>query len=50
MKIICIDNRQYPLSLELNKEYEARETEDSYVIVDENSEDCEYPKKIFYKL
>jgi hypothetical protein len=45
--IICINNDQYPLSLELNKEYYANETKNSYIIIDENYEDVEYPKEIF---
>lgn len=47
MLVICINNEYYPLSLELNKEYSVRETEKSYIIVDGNLEECEYPKEIF---
>ena len=47
MKIICINNDNYPLSLELNKEYEAKEIGNFYVLIDCNLENCYYPKEIF---
>lgn len=47
MRVICIDNKNYPLSLEINKEYEVLEKNDNFIIVDENLEDCEYPKSMF---
>lgn len=47
MRVICINNKHYPLSLEINKEYEVIEKNNHYLIVDHNLEDCEYPKDIF---
>lgn len=47
MKVICINNNYYPLSLELNKEYEVVENGDYFIITDDNLEDCEYPKELF---
>jgi hypothetical protein len=47
MKVICINNNYYPTSLELNKEYEAKEHESFYLILDENLEECYYPKELF---
>lgn len=47
IKIICINNDYYPLSLKLNKEYEAKEHEFYYIILDETLEEYYYPKEIF---
>lgn len=47
MRVICVDNKNYPLSLELNKEYEVLEKGDFFILIDKNLEDCEYPKKLF---
>jgi hypothetical protein len=48
MKVTCINNKYYPLSLSLNKIYNVeRETSVNYIIIDENYEECEYPKEIF---
>ena len=50
MKVICINNNDYPLSLELNKEYEVLEKDNLYVLLDHNLEDCEYTKELFRKV
>lgn len=47
VNIICINNFDYPISLEINKKYEALDIGFFYLIVDENYEDNEYPKDIF---
>lgn len=47
MRVICIDNKDYPLSLNINKEYEVLEDGNYYLIVDDNSEDWKYPKYLF---
>lgn len=47
MKVVCINNDNYPLSLELRKEYEVLETNNFYIIIDKNLEDCKYPKNCF---
>lgn len=47
IKVICINNDLYPLSLELNKEYDVKDMGDHYIIVDNNHEDCNFPKEIF---
>jgi hypothetical protein len=48
MKVICINNSYYPVSLSLNKIYNVeRETKVGYIIIDENHESWEYPKEIF---
>lgn len=47
IKIICINNDYYPVSLKLNKEYEAKEHELYYIILDETLEEYYYPKEIF---
>lgn len=47
VKVICINNDYYPLSLLLNKEYEAKEEDFFYIIIDENLEEYYYPKEIF---
>jgi hypothetical protein len=50
MIIICINNFGYPLSLELNKQYYfVSEKENHYIILDENLEECEFPKDLFVK-
>lgn len=48
MIVKCINNDNYPLSLEKNKDYKVT-SEDRYfyTIQDENLEDCKYPKEIF---
>jgi hypothetical protein len=48
--VICIDNKNYPISLELNKEYQAKESENFYIIIDSNLEDNYFPKNIFEKV
>jgi len=48
--VICIDNKNYPTSLELNKEYQAKESENFYIITDSNLEDNHFPKNIFEKV
>jgi hypothetical protein len=50
MKVICINNINYPLSLEINKEYEVIEKNNYFIVVDSNLEDCEYPKELFRPL
>jgi hypothetical protein len=50
MKVICINNDYYPASLELNKEYEAKEHDCFYLILDENLEEYYYPKELFNKI
>jgi hypothetical protein len=45
--IICVDNTNYPVSLELNKKYEATQNGNYYCIIDENFEDYKYPIEIF---
>lgn len=48
MKVTCISNKYYPLSLSLNKVYDVKkETNVGYAIVDENYEEWEYPKEMF---
>jgi len=47
VKIICINNDYYPVSLQLNKEYEAKEDYFYYIILDESLEEYYYPKEIF---
>lgn len=47
MIVICIDNSYYPVSLELNKEYLAKEDNDCYIILDESLEEYCYPKELF---
>lgn len=48
MKVICINNTYYPVSLKVGKIYNIeRENEVSYIIVDENQEEVSYPKKLF---
>lgn len=48
MIVICKDNNYYPVSLEINKEYEViREENECYVIIDSNEEEYYYPKSIF---
>jgi hypothetical protein len=49
IKVICINNEYYPLSLQLNKEYEAKEEDNCYIILDETLEEYYYPKEIFIK-
>jgi hypothetical protein len=48
--IICIDNSNYPISLEINKTYEALESDFFYIIIDENYDHYEFPKEIFVKV
>ena len=50
IRIICIDNTNYPVSLEVNKEYEGVDCGISYMIVDENYESYEYPKELFVRI
>jgi len=46
--VIYKDNRYYPVSLEINKEFESiREENEFYVIIDSNKEEYYYPKSIF---
>jgi|694.fasta_scaffold45954_3 hypothetical protein len=48
MKVICISNLYYPLSLSLNKEYQVfREKEFFYSILDDNLEEYFFPKNLF---
>jgi hypothetical protein len=47
IKVVCINNMHYPLSLKLDKEYEAKDNGDFYIIIDENLEFCQFPKEIF---
>jgi hypothetical protein len=48
MKVICIDNRYYPLSLEIGKEYKViKEENEFYFIEDFNGEEYFYPKNLF---
>lgn len=47
MKVICINNDYYPLSLEIDKEYDAIEKGNRFIITDDNLEDCEYPRELF---
>lgn len=47
LKVICIDNKYYPASLILGKEYEAEEKDGFYSIEDEEYEDYLYPKELF---
>jgi len=48
MRVKCINNKNYPLALEIDKEYEVVEKDNYFfIIVDENLEECEYPKSIF---
>jgi hypothetical protein len=47
IKIICVNNDFYPLSLHLNKEYEAKEEGFFYIILDETLEEYYYPKELF---
>ena len=48
MQVICKDNSYYPLSLCLNCKYKViKETDISYIIIDENKEEHNYPKEIF---
>lgn len=47
LKIKCISNLNYPLSLKLHEIYEAIEIKDFYLILDENLEYCEFPKELF---
>lgn len=47
MRVICINNIDYPLSLEVNKEYDVLEEGNYYYIVDDNLEDWKYPKYLF---
>jgi hypothetical protein len=50
--VICIDNKDYPASLELCKVYrtlknEAPERTDFIRVIDESGEDYYYPRKFF---
>jgi hypothetical protein len=48
MRVICINNKNYPISLSLNKEYEVVRTEEFfYVILDETLEEYLYPIELF---
>jgi len=48
MKVICVNNKYYPVSLFLGRIYSVeRETKVGYIILDENQEECEYPKELF---
>jgi hypothetical protein len=48
MRVICINNKNYPLSLYLNKEYEVVRVEEFfYVILDETLEEYLYPIELF---
>lgn len=49
VNVICINNSNYPISLEINRTYEALESDFFYIIIDENHDDHEYPKEIFVK-
>ena len=50
--VLCIDNAEYPASLEIRKIYEMLPSEkvrdlDMIRVVDESGEDYLYPKKLF---
>ena len=48
MRVICINNEGYPLSLKLRAEYTVHIVEENfYVIVDEYLEDQRYPLHLF---
>jgi hypothetical protein len=48
MRVICINNSYYPLSLTLNKEYQVvREKECFYSIMDDNLEEYFFYKDLF---
>jgi hypothetical protein len=48
MRVICINNKNYPVSLSLNKEYEVVRIEEFfYVILDETLEEYLYPIDFF---
>lgn len=48
MIAICISNKHYPVSLEVNKEYKViKEENDLYLIEDETLEEYFYPKELF---
>lgn len=47
MIVICVNNSSYPVSLEVNKEYEAKEIDGFYQILDETLEEYLYPKEFF---
>lgn len=49
IKVICIDNANYPISLEVNKEYEGVDCGIYYMITDENHDSYEYPKELFIR-
>lgn len=48
--VICIDNLNYPISLQINKIYEVLENDFFYIIIDENYDEHQYPKEIFIKI
>jgi hypothetical protein len=48
MRVICINNKDYPISLVLNKEYDVvRRDGFFYVILDESLEEYLYPVDFF---
>ena len=48
MRVICIKNKDYPISLILNKEYTVTRTEGFfYIILDASLEECLYPADFF---
>lgn len=48
MRVICINNDYYPLSLTLNKEYFViREKDDFYSIMNDNFEEYFFYKNLF---
>lgn len=48
MNVICIDNKYYPLSLEIGKEYKViKEENELYLIEDFSGEEYFYPKILF---
>ena len=53
--VICIDNKEYPASLELRKVYEAIEDKEALSqglirIIDESGEDYLYPQSYFMQI
>lgn len=48
MRVVCIDNSYYPLSLSLNKEYNVIKDKDGFFsIIDNSLEEYFFPKNLF---
>lgn len=47
VRVICINNDHYPVSLQLNKEYEAKEYDNFYIIIADNLEPEKFSKDLF---